>query len=195
LYYRQLIRLSKNGCERNWISARRIPISCRKILEEHMSLTRRHFIESASLSLLATSVLRTGLAQSISGSQDATFNADNLSLLQDVTEETFKPYVGESFAVSQGNRRVGSLNLHSVTPAPAQPPASKLPMVGKMPPSSEQAINSFSLHFRGSGTPLPQGTYTFKNGSLGSVSLFIVPGDETTKPYTYTASFCLLIPG
>jgi hypothetical protein len=157
-----------------------------------MGLTRRHFIESATLTVLANAVLRPGFAENASMPKDATFSAENTSLLDDATEDTFKPFVGDTFTISQGSRKVGSLTLHSVASVKAPPSPSKLHMVGKVPQPSKQATKSFSLQFKGSGTGIHQGTYTFKNGRLGSVSLFIVPGGATSKPFTYTASFCLL---
>jgi hypothetical protein len=157
-----------------------------------MSLTRRHFIETASLTLLASAACPTVFAQSASGAKDGTFSAENLSLLEDVTEETFKPYIGDSFAVSEGSRSMGSLVLHSVAPAPLPPSPPKQPMVGQVPPPSNQAVDGFSLQFKGSGTSLHQGTYTLKNTRLGNVSLFIVPGGQKTSPHTYTAVFSLL---
>ncbi len=158
-----------------------------------MSLTRRYFIGSASLSLMATTVLRGAFAQRLLDAKETTFGDENLSLLNDATEQTFEPFIGDSFAVSQESRRFGSLTLHSVSSAPKPARAKKLPIVGKVPPSSSQGMNSFFLQFKGSGSPLQQGSYTFKNGRLGSISLFIVPGGEKSKPYTYTAAFCTLV--
>lgn len=157
-----------------------------------MSLTRRYFIGSAFLASMAATALRGAFAQRLFDSREATFGDENLSLLNDATEKTFQPFVGDSFTVSQGGRRVGTLTLHSVASAPKPAKGAKVPMVGKLPPSSSQEISSFSLQFKGSGTPLQQGTYTLKNSRLGTISLFIVPGGEKSKPYTYTAVFCTL---
>jgi hypothetical protein len=150
-----------------------------------MSLTRRRFIETASLSLLASAVLPAALASQ----KDQTFNSDGLALLDSVSTQTFEPYIGERFQVSGA---YVSLILLSVTAAPGPSQATKPPMVGRLPKPSQQALTGFSLRFRGSGTSLKQGTYKLENPSLGSIPLFLVPSGPGVSPPRYTAVFNLL---
>lgn len=150
-----------------------------------MSLTRRRFIETASLSLLATTVLPAALASQ----KDQTFNSDGLALLDSLSRQTFEPYIGERFQVSDANV---SLVLLSVTAAPGPSEGAKLHMVGRVPKPSQQALTGFSLRFQGSGTPLKQGTYKLKNASLGTFPLFLVPSGPGVSPLRYTAVFNLL---
>jgi len=159
-----------------------------------MSLTRRRFVEAASLTLLASAARPISFAQSISGAADEPFSAENVASLEGVSEETFKPFIGESFSVHQGNRKLETLTLRSVTSAPEAKSESKLPTAGRTLKPAEQVVKSFSLRFRTSGTSLPQGTYILKNERMGSLSLFIVPGGPKMDPRTYTATFSLLAP-
>jgi len=159
-----------------------------------MSLTRRRFIESASLTLLASAALPTAFAQRASGLKDDTFKLEDLTVLESASEERFKPLIGESFAVLQANRRLDSLTLLSVTAAAPPPPASKVLKAGRAARFPAQAVSSFSLRFQGSGaSSLAQGTYTLKSDILGSFPLFLVPGGTDVSPHTYTAVFSLLM--
>ncbi|MDR3775209.1 MAG: hypothetical protein P4L26_17780 [Terracidiphilus sp.] len=159
-----------------------------------MSLTRRRFIGTASLSALASAAFPTVLAQTIAPRKDDPFKQQNLDVLANASEETFKPYIGESFAMVQGGRRLASLTLLAVTPAAPPPSASKSSAAGSPPRRSGQTVRSFSLSFQGSGASEPQGTYTLNKNSLGSFSLFLVPGGPGKSPQTYTAVFSLLVP-
>jgi hypothetical protein len=158
-----------------------------------MSLTRRRFIEAASLTLLASTARPLALAQSISGSDRGTFCAEDVAVLNSLSEETFQAMIGESFAVLQGNRRLEYLTLLSVTSAATPKLESRLPRAGAPSRLPEQAIHSFSLHFQTSGRSLGQGTYTLNNESLGSFPLFFVPGGPGMSPNSYTATFSLLV--
>lgn len=159
-----------------------------------MSVTRRRFIGAASLTLLASTARPIALAQSISGSDQGTFSAENIAVLDKASEEMFKPLIGESFEVLQGNRRLESLMLVSVTSGATPTVESRLPKAGRPSRSSEQTVNCFSLRFQSSGRSLGQGTYTVSNESLGSFPLFIVPGGPGMSPKSYTATFSLLAP-
>jgi hypothetical protein len=159
-----------------------------------MSLTRRRFIEAASLTLLASSAPAVAFAQSVSGLKQGTFSAEEVAVLDDISEETFAPLIGESFAVSQGNRRLEPLTLLSVTSAAKPNPPSTLSKARNTLKPPEQTVNCFSLRFKSSGESLTQGTYTLTNASLGSFPLFIVPGSRETSPHSYTATFNRLAP-
>ena len=163
-----------------------------------MSLTRRRFIEAASLTLLASAARSVAFAQKATGSTDDTFQDKDLAVLENASEETFKPLVGERFTVLHGKQQLESLTLDSVTTAEEPSPASEVPRatLSSRPASSsptKETATSFGLHFRGSGKSLSQGTYTFKNHNLGSFALFIVPGGPEMNPHTYTATFSRLV--
>lgn len=161
-----------------------------------MPISRRRFVRSAALSALAGAALRTAWAQSGVASQDDTFKAENLVALNGLSMQSFQSLAGESFAVSSGNRALGSMTLLSVT-AFALPatPSTKMHVlvVGPVPRTPAQTLSSFSVRFQGSGAALPQGTYTLANSSLGSFPLLLVPSGPGSSPNTYTAVFNLLM--
>jgi hypothetical protein len=159
-----------------------------------MSLTRRRFIEAASLTLLASSAPAVAFAQSVSGLKQDAFSAEEVAMLDDISEETFTPLIGENFAVSKGNRLLGSLTLLSVASAEKPNPPSTLSKARNASKPPEQTVNCFSVRFQSSGESLPQGTYTLTNASLGSFPLFIVPGSREMSPHSYTATFNRLAP-
>lgn len=160
-----------------------------------MSLTRRRFIETASLSVLATATLPSAFAQRGPGLKDDTFSLENQVALANVTEETFKPLIGESFAVMKGTQRLDSLTLQAVVKPEPSAASTKHALASREPRFPGQTVTSFSLRFQGSRQqPLPQGTYTLKSGSIGSFSLFLAPSDPETNPHGYAALFSLLVP-
>jgi hypothetical protein len=159
-----------------------------------MSLTRRRFIEAASLTLLAGAACPIARAQSLSASDQGTFSAEDVAVLDGVSEETFHALIGERFAVLQANRRLEYMTLLSVASPAAPNLESRLPRAGAPSRPPGQAIHSFSLRFQTTGNSLGQGTYTFTNESLGSFPLFIVPGGPGMNPKSYTATFSLLAP-
>jgi uncharacterized protein DUF6916 len=161
-----------------------------------MSLTRRRFIETASLTVLAGSVLPASLAQNLHELKDDPFAPERLTLFYGVSPLTFKSLIGDSFEASSADRSPGSLELMAVKeyePEPEKAPT-KGRWVGPHPQQSEQKTNCFSLRFQGSGEALPQGTYTLHHDAIGSFPLFIVPGRSETGASTYTAIFNLLNP-
>ncbi len=160
-----------------------------------MSLNRRRFVESASLTLLASAALPTAFAQHISGRKGDPFNPENPDVLANASEENFKPFIGESFAVMKAGQRVDSLTLVEVTAAAPPPSASNAGTAPGLPRVPTPAVTSFSLRFRGLGASiLPEGTYTVKNRVLGSFPLFLSATGPATDPRRYTATFTLLVP-
>jgi hypothetical protein len=142
-----------------------------------MSHSRRAFIQSATLTLVAGAALPV-FSQSTT---NKTFADENLVLLDGVSPRMFEPYIGEMFSVLSESNAMGSLRLIAVTEfSPPKPSSSKL---------SSQEVTGFTLRFRGSGNPLAQGVYTLQNHSLGSMSLLLVPSGETVSPTTYSAVF------
>jgi hypothetical protein len=172
-----------------------------------MSLTRRRFTQSASLSLLAGAAFPHAFAQSrsknVSKEDSDPFRPENLVAFNGVSMQTFVPLIGEKFAVTADNRSLGSMTLLAVTDLPTAPnPAVKsnaaLPKiarpnaVGLAPRPSFQIVTAFSLQFQGPGAAHPQGTYTISNASIGSMPLLLVPSGPGVSPSTCTAIFNFL---
>jgi hypothetical protein len=160
-----------------------------------MSLTRRRFLETASissLSLFAGTVMPAAFAKS---SQDGgTFSPAGLALLDDASPSTFEPFIGDVFAVNSGARRLGTLTLRSVTVAAPVSKGKNPPAAGGLSNPSPQAVTIFSLRFTGSAARLPQDTYTLEHSALGKFPLFIVPAGPGANPPTCSAIFCLIKP-
>jgi hypothetical protein len=113
------------------------------------------------------------------------FGSANTADLASWTKGTFEPLVSSSFAVHSGALITTWFTLLSVedmnlkTPRQAAPMAFGLRTLGTRQP----AINTFALHFHGTGEKLEQGTYELEHHTLGKFSLFVVPSGTTT----YTA--------
>jgi|HubBroStandDraft_1064217.scaffolds.fasta_scaffold643743_1 hypothetical protein len=161
-----------------------------------MSISRRRFVRTATLSALAGAALRSAWAKPGAAAADETFSPENLVALNGISMQTFERLAGESFTVSSGDRTLGSMTLLSVT-AYALPPASpvkgRLLTMGTLMRTAVQPLSSFSVRFQGSGAVLPQGTYTIANSSIGSMPLLLVPSGPNSSPNTYTAVFNLLM--
>jgi hypothetical protein len=158
-----------------------------------MSLTRRRFVQAATLSLLARTTLPGALAEGRPVIEDPTFGPENLTALTDVSLKTFEPLIGETFTASSGHHSLGSLRLLSVSEvAPTNALATKPRMVGRVPQPSQQSLTGFTLRFQGSGAAMPQGTYLLRNASVGSIPLLLVPSHAGAGPATYTAVFNFL---
>jgi hypothetical protein len=160
-----------------------------------MSLTRRRFVQAASLSLLASTTLPSALAEAGAATQDPTFRAENLIAFNGVSIKAFEPLIGEEFAASSGHHSLGSLTLLSVSEVVAAKAPTKPQMVGRVPQPLQQSITGFTLRFQGSGTAMPQGTYILRNPSIGSLPLLLVPSHAGAGPATYTAVFNFLNAG
>jgi hypothetical protein len=164
-----------------------------------MSLTRRRFLETASLTLVATTALPHAFGQRAGSPKADPFSPEKQDFLQNASEETFKPLIGESFAVMQGAAQVATLTLASVD-KPSVGAASEKErstpvkaLAGPSPRVAPIAITSFALHFTStSRQTLPQGTYTLTNRSVGSFALFLSPSDPSLNPRGYAAAFSLL---
>lgn len=155
-----------------------------------MSLTRRRFIETGSISLLATAVLPRSFASNI---QDSRFSPEGIVALDSSSQQLFTKLIGESFTVSLNGSSKGSLTLISVTSAAPASAAVKATLIGKTPVLPPKPVACYSIRFQRSGTPLPQETYTLHNNGIGTFPLFIVPAGPGAKPDTYTAVFNHLI--
>lgn len=87
---------------------------------------------------------------------------EKLLLLDNLTSDDFEPLLGDEFQVSCGGIPVAlTLSNLDVMEAQYSPPGARL---------------SFSLTFLGPLKPLlPQGVYTLRNETLGTLDLLMVP--------------------
>jgi hypothetical protein len=167
-----------------------------------VSLTRRRFAKSASLSLLASAAFPHAFAQSrskgVAKEDEDPFRPENLVAFNGISMQTFAPLVGEEFTVSSDIHSLGSMTLMAVTNlsstrnASVNLNASKSNAVGRAPRPSWQIPSAFSVHFQGAAAALPQGTYTIYNAGLGSMPLLLVPSGPGVSPPTCTAIFNFL---
>ena len=133
-----------------------------------MNVTRRKFIERVGITALAAaSASSVGKMFGQSAKADGTFfppaesAADPLAFL---SQQHFEPFINTAFDVI-GEGGAGRLTLIEVN------------AIGRKANESRgYSGESFSLIFRGSATnKLEQGTYQFRHGSLGKLSLLAVP--------------------
>ena len=161
-----------------------------------MTISRRHFLHTASLTVIAGTVLPGALAQSAQSLNDDRFNPDQLSILNRVSPLTFKPFIGEAFDATLAGEfkdRLILLAVNQPDPGKQETKVAGVRFVGPVPKPSQQATQNFSLHFQGSSAALKQDTYTMEHASLGSFPLFIVPAGPGAPSTTYTAFFSLLV--
>jgi len=151
-----------------------------------MSLTRRRFIETGSISLLASAALPKMFALSAS---DSRFSAEDIVVLDSVSQQTFTRLIGESFAVSLNGASKGSLTLIAVTSASSTLTTPKTRQAASVSSLLSPAPAGYSIRFQRSGSPLTQETYTLHNDGIGTFPLFIVPAGPGAAPDTYTAIF------
>ena len=158
-----------------------------------MSLTRRCFLQSATLTMLGCAVLPASLAESQASSQCETFRPESLVAFNGISQQTFERLLGERFAVSSGGHSLGAMTLISVTELVPHKSAAKNPrMVGRVSQASSPHFTGFALRFQGTGPALSQGTYTMQNPSVGELPLLLVPSGPGATPDTYTAIFGFL---
>ncbi|MGO9777959.1 MAG: DUF6916 family protein [Terracidiphilus sp.] len=148
-----------------------------------MSLSRRHFIQLSSISLLAGAVLPAAIAQD--KNDDETFSAERIAALDGISRQDFEPYIGERFAISQPGRSLGKLTLIEVRDLTSTSTGANSSKTN----AAAQALTGFALRFQGSGGTLPQGTYIFSQSYLGEFPLFLVPAGPDVQQRTYTAIF------
>lgn len=151
-----------------------------------MNPTRRKFLQAGSACALFAglglkpSLLALGQSKRKGGGHDLPHEAKTDPVFY-FNRETFAPYVGMEFQMSQKGARKGyGLRLEEVTDRQAQLKARRL---------KAHAGECFSLYFRGPASKdLPQGTYRLRHAALGEFSLFLVPGrDEASGTTTYEA--------
>jgi hypothetical protein len=158
-----------------------------------MSLTRRRFLETASLSLMASAALPSAFAEESHEPIDDRFSPEHLRTFNAMSAEKFEPLIGDKFAVTASNGARYSWTLVSVTAGtPLAAAATGMHAETKIAMSSQPSVKSFTLRFRGSGDPLTQDTYTVQHSALGAFPLFLVPGGPEANPPMYSAVFAVL---
>jgi len=163
-----------------------------------LSISRRRFFQSATLSLLGGVAVPALLAEHVVKSgdtlRDLPLPPENVNTFGGLTQQTFQRLVGESFEVSSDEGTFGSITLISVNMvSPPKPVLQRVPLVGRVPRASTQKVTGFTARFQGTTTALPQGTYSLQNQSLGNIPLLLVPSQPGITPQTYTAVFSFLV--
>jgi len=145
-----------------------------------MPVSRRSFLVAGQTLLAAAA-----LPLKFFGAGTLESASANTAKLASWTKGTFQPLVSSSFAVHSGARTPTWFTLLSVEDMNSKTPTETTPLAfGVKPPSLPQpTLDTFALHFHGTGEALPQGTYELEHHSLGRFSLFVVPSGTTT----YTA--------
>ena len=124
-----------------------------------MSISRRVFIKTAALAaVLAGISLKPGL---LALAQEPTVALPASDPLSNYTQATFAQYVNSIFTLRGPKTiEVTLTSVEDTLPAKA---------------SRAGGRESFTLHFRGGGTALPQDTYVIEHPSLGTFRMFLVP--------------------
>jgi hypothetical protein len=130
-----------------------------------MDVSRRNFLLLGQ-SLLAATVLPTKL---LAAGRPPSTKAANLATM---TIANFKAVINSSFGVGSGSSPTAYLRLLSVDSM-----NSKAILKSSHPAPT---VDTFALHFQGTGETLAQGTYEFDHPVLGRFSLFVVPSGVTT---------------
>ncbi len=154
-----------------------------------MSLSRRHFVHLASLSMLAGAALPSAFAQE--EAEDKTFSPENLASFEGVSRQMFEPYVRERFDLSRAGQSLGRLTLIDVrdmTSGATEPTSGEARGLALQ---RGRALTSFALQFQGSGGQLPQETYVLEQRALGKFPLLLVPAAPGAETLTYTAIFTM----
>ncbi len=136
-----------------------------------MDVTRRHFLALGQWLAVAAALPSKVFGASLLTS----FGKAGKTRLSSFTMQTFLPLVNSSFPVVTGSATRNWLTLLSVEDT-TQAPATNLPPMAVPPPphAPPPKVDSFALHFLGTGDTLAQGTYEVEHPALGRFPLFIV---------------------
>ncbi len=167
-----------------------------------MDVSRRHFLALGQLlavaAALPSKIFGAGLL--------ASFGKAGKTKLSSFTMQTFLPLVNSSFPVDTGSTTTTWLTLLSVEDTTQAPATNLVSMAVPPPPQAPPPkLDSFALHFLGTGNTLAQGTYEVEHPALGRFPaqgtyevehpalgrfpLFIVPSASGSGRETYTAIF------
>ena len=124
-----------------------------------MSISRRLFIKTGALAVVLAGIsLKPGL---LAMGQEPTVSLPASDPLSNYTQATFEQYVNSIFTL-RGRKTIEVVLTKVEDTLPA-----KVSRTG--------GRESFTLHFRGGGTALPQDTYVIEHPSLGTFMMFLVP--------------------
>jgi hypothetical protein len=100
--------------------------------------------------------------------------------LRHMTKESFAPYVGTGFKISQGTSQPVWIRLMSAEQFPANPQHQH-----EISVASTRKTSTYRLRFLGSSEKvLPQGSYTLEHDKLGTIKLLLVPSGDGQQLYT-----------
>jgi hypothetical protein len=101
------------------------------------------------------------------------------NLLQ-MTKESFAPYVGTGFKVTQGTSQPVWIRLISAEQFPANPTHQH-----EINVTSAKKTSTYRLRFLGSSEKvLQQGNYTLEHDKLGTIKLLLVPSGDGQQLYS-----------
>jgi hypothetical protein len=128
-----------------------------------MALSRRHLMRIGQAWIAAAA-----LPRAVYGSEVA-LNLGQLS------RKSFQSVLGSTFTANGTSLTPTWLVLQSIDDVTSSDSSRRVQTaLSAAPPATE----SFILRFSGVGAPLKQGSYEFQNSSLGTIKIFIVPGDR-----------------
>ena len=100
--------------------------------------------------------------------------------LHQMTRESFAPYVGTGFKVSEGTSQPVWIRLISAEQFPANPQHQP-----EISAASARKTLTYRLRFLGSSEKvLPQASYTLEHDKLGTIKLLLVPSGDGQQLYT-----------
>lgn len=143
-----------------------------------MAVSRRNFLVAGQTLLAAAA-----LPMKFFGAAGAlNLGSSDVDVLASANRGTFLPLVNSSFAVRSGLLTPAWLTLLSVEDMNPKNPIHARPMAfaQRVPKVAPPALDTFALHFYGTGEKLQQGTYELEHHSLGRFSLFLVPSGTPT---------------
>jgi hypothetical protein len=158
-----------------------------------MAVSRRHFLGLGRYVLAAVALPKKFVSEKLFSSSGRSETAR----LSSFSMQTFLPLVNSSFAVHSGSTTSTWLTLLSVEDMTPKTPTG-FPAMAVLPKPSrtpQPSLNTFALHFLGTGENLSQDTYELEHAALGRFLLFIVPSNSGTGRETYTAIFNHLLGG
>jgi hypothetical protein len=130
-----------------------------------MGVSRRDFLACGKSLLIAAALP----LQSFAAAEATAFGSSKTLNLGAATMQSFQPWLNSTFTVQGGPDPNIFLTLLS---------AREMNSVSASQPNS-QAVDTFALHFGGTGNALEQGTYELQHHALGSFQLFLVPLGST----------------
>ena len=99
--------------------------------------------------------------------------------LQQMTKESFAPYVGTGFKVSRDSSQPVWIRLISAEQFPTDPAHQQ-----EISAATAKQTLTYMLRFIGSSDKvLPQGTYTLEHDKLGTFKLLLVPSSDGQQTY------------